>query len=237
MKTKRYFSLVGVLFLSCMILIISCKKDEDDNSNDPAPPDPCSWQTAFFDDFNRANGPIGPNYSVQLGWPVGAGGADIFNNQLRFRGEEFWAIRYTTPITDKSVRVSIKFSVVDSSNYNFSLEVFSKDMGNNWMQQEGYFGGISMTELSIHKMLGVPYDKIAFAPFQLKIGHSYKLVFTAISNVLSLHIEDLNDSSTSGNIDFTDTGTVPSGNVVSINGFNAIKDVNLFDDYLVEVCK
>jgi len=236
MKTKRYLFFTSIILISCLFILTSCKKDEDDNSNDPPAPTPCQWETAYFDDFNRANGPIGPNYNVQLGCADPKGGADIFNNQLRFRGQQCWAIRYVQGIAGNSVRVSIKFTVVDSSNYNFALDVFSKDLGNNYMQQEGYFGGISMTELSIHKMMGIAYDKITFAPFQLKIGHSYKLEFTATGNILSLNIVDHNDSS-SGTIDFTDTGAVPSGNVVSINGFNQIEDVNLFDDYKVEVCK
>ncbi len=236
MKNKNYLYLASFILFSCIIILTSCKKDEDEDNNDPAPPTPCQWETAFFDDFNRANGPIGTNYDAQLGCLNPQGGADIFNNQLRFRGQQCWAIRYTQGVAGNAIRVSIKFTVVDSSNYNFALDVFSKDLGNNYMSQEGYFGGVSMTGLGIFKMMGIDYEEIANMPYQLVIGHSYKLEFTAVNNELTLKIEDLGQTNTA-TLEFLDSGTVPSGHVVSINGFNSVVDVNLFDDYRVEVCK
>lgn len=217
---KKYFIPVALLLAALVILFSHCKKKEDKNTVT------CTWTTVFFDDFDRADGPVGPNYTVQC---HPSGEAFIQSGKLYVTGQ-YWAVRYIQGIGEEKLRISILLYTTDSSGFYCGVTGRSRDLGNN--AQEFIMGLTSMTKIEIMKCLQVQPFSLGSLPFTLEANTTYKLSLEINGGVYTVRIEDIN---TGAGAFLTVTDASPLfGTTVSINGAGP---QGFFDDFRVEVCK
>ncbi len=226
MKTRIMFLMFQALLP--LVILTSCATGTDNT------PTSCAWQTVFSDDFKRADGPIGSNYTVQVN--TGTGSPVIVGGTMQFNGPaDFWAIRYITGVTGDIQRVSMKF--IGKNTFSIGVALKSRDLGNNWAEQEYYMAVVNQTSLSILKSQGSTPAYLSSKDLSITQGHQYQLIFTLDGEELGATCEDL----TAGGktvITATDSGTPNTGTIVSMNGccLNT-EDFILIDDFKVEVCK
>ena len=211
-----------------LFLASGCKTGNETNVT------PCNWTTVFYDDFTRADGPIGANYTTQVN--TGTLNVAVSNNQMVLTGPaDFWAIRYVNGVTGNTQRVSIKF--IGSKHFSLGVTCKSRDLGNNWMSQEFYMAVVSDTSLSLVKSQGSSGVPLASQATSITVGHQYLLQITVDGAALVGSVEDL----TAGGktlVSATDSGTLNTGTIASLNGCCLLTDVSLaLDEFMVEVCK
>ncbi len=243
-KIKSGAFVVAVLSLS----MTSCNKSNP--TNNPTNP---AWQTVFSDDFNRADGSIGANYSVQIYPDTGqfAGIFSVSNNMARLSRGSFYAIRYVTGVANEVVKVSVKCRIAAApvSSYGLGVTVKSRSLGDTtWRSQEMYSGYVWVngfpastytdstpdSSSGIYRVsgIGLPAPLISHA-FVVKKGGSYLLELTASNNVLTFVATDLT-SAFAETLSVTDAGTALTGTTVSINGMQNAGDTTYFDDFKIE---
>ncbi len=229
MKNFVKLSFIPIVVLTIMILLWNCKDETDDKNNE--------WETIFFDDFNREDGGLGKNYSVQI---YGNGTATISDNQLKIEDGKFYAVRYETKVPDNKVKFSLKCTTDDqpSTEYAFGISVRTKNLANEWMEQEVYMGAIWMysDSISISKLVGtgIPISLVE-KKYDSQPNKSYLLELTYDSGDLKLVITDLSTNKTE-TLNVTDPSPL-SGDIISINGMQADGDVIYFDDFKIEIMK
>jgi len=219
---KKTIPLTLVLLVCLMILAVHCKKKDDTTNGE------CIWTTIFFDDFNRTDGRIGPNYTVQF-YPHGE---EYIQDGKLFVGGEAWAIRYMHGVSENKLKVSILFYTTDTTMFNFGVTGRSKDLGNNWSSQEFIMGVTSMTEIGVMKCLGGSPVSIGSNSFTVEANRTYRLSLEIDGGTYTVMIEDL-DSGASDSLIVTDSSPL-TGTTVSINGMGS---QGFFDDFKIEVCE
>ena len=220
------------------ILMTACSKKTDDTTTTT----PCTWTTLFFDNFQRANGPLGTNWADAISFPpaphnCGSGFFDILDSSMRVSTENaYWAAWYTGAITGNKTRVSVKCFIPDSVGQR-DFGVGGKATNPGTMNQICYFAAVAYDTLTIFKVNGTTsqYYTKQYAP--LIKNHEYRITLTMDLGALTATLEDLT-SSQSTTVTATDTGTPLSGTGYSING-NTVEDkyVLFFHDFLVESCQ
>lgn len=236
----KIFPVNVFIILMLTFLSLQCKKDNKSAVQNTA----STWDTVFVDNYQRANGPLGNNYSVQVASGNGRadsilGTANILNNQLSFEGYGLWAIRDTTGVPGNVVRVSIN-CIVEKGNPNFGIAVQSQNLGYNWRYQEFYAAFIGSNKIGIFKYINTVAtpqnypDTLVSSSLIVQNGHTYKLQFVANNKNLSAYINDLNTGS-KDSVKYIDNGTTLTGTIVSLNGNNAnTTDLLLFDNFIIE---
>jgi len=229
---KYYFT--GILIIVTIAFILSgCEKDNDDDVNDGP-----KWETILFDDFNRANGAIGSDYSFQVAF--GSGTISISNNQMKLENGGFYAIRYANPVPDEVIRISLKCTISENttSGLGFGVSGKSQNLGTDWEIQELYGGWMFLDDdlIGIMKLmgktLGIPEPLISMA-YDINVNISYLMEFTIDNKDLNLKITNLNTNTTEI-VNVEDSGTPLTGNIVSINGYQGDGDIIYFDDFKIE---
>lgn len=220
---KKFYFLAPVLFM-ILILFSQCKKEENNT---------CNWTTVFFDDFQRANGTIGTNYSVQVS-SGGNGQAEIHNGKLRFYGSGFWAIRYSIPINSDRLKISVKYTPVYGSA---SCGVAGKgmDLGGNFSSQEFYGGFANAGGFGIYRCQGTTPVQLISGSLGFTLNHTYLIELIIDNKDLLMNMKDLS-SSESSSVSITDSENMLTGDLVSMNGANSLTDTLEFDDFKIEVC-
>lgn len=211
-----------------LVLPVSC-----DLLTTAGPNDVKTWQTIFFDDFNRADGDLGSDYSVQI---YGDGSASIENNQLKMEGDQFWAIRYNTEVLDQVIRVSVTvLARPESLHAAVSVSGKTRNLGNDWQQQELYSGALAFDTDSIYiaEMRGSTYTIVADQTFSTQFNRSYRLELTINNTEITLKVTDLQTGSEQS-LTYTDIGTPLNGPIVSLNGRQETDEVVYFDDFRIE---
>ncbi len=87
-----------------------------------------SWETIFLDDFNRADGPLGPDYTIDKSANMNVA---VSSNEASFASSSapaFWSAKYVEPVDYDSLRVSCMYHCANMG-YNFSLD--ARDNGVN----------------------------------------------------------------------------------------------------------
>ena len=230
MKKYHFFGLSIILLL--FVILFACKKEE----NNPEDNNP-KWETVFFDDFNRPDGEIGTDYSVQIAF--GSGSTSISNKRLMLEKGGFYAIRYAKPVPDDIIRISLKCTIGENttSALGFGVSGKSQNLGTDWEMQELYGGWMYMNDqIGIMKLTGstleVPEPLIA-KPYDVKINIPYLLEFTIDNMELTLNVTDLNSNITE-TVSIIDSGNILNGNIISINGYQGDSDIIFFDDLKIE---
>lgn len=226
MKKTKLFYVIGLLLP--VIFLSACKT----GTENPAPA--CAWQTTFWDEFQEADGPLGSNYTLQVN--SGTGSAAIVSKTLELTGPmDYWAIRYTGTVEGDIQRISMKF--LSPETFTIGVAGKSRDLGNNWQQQEFYLAVMNDTLLTIQKCQGMFPTLLAQQTISVTTGHEYQLALLIDGTALTATIEDL----TAGfkfQAAATDTGTPNTGTTVSMNGccLSATDKIRI-TEFKVEACK
>lgn len=212
-----------------LVLPVSC-----DLFTTAGPNDGKTWQTIFFDDFNRADGDLGSDYSVQI---YGGGSASIESNQLIIQGDGSWAVRYNTEVLDQIIRVSaIVQAGPESHTAIASVSGKTRNLGNEWMSQEMYSGALAFNTdtMYIVSMRGTPYVIVAEKGYEAHLNRPYRLELTINNAEITLKVSDLQTGSEQS-LSYTDTETPLNGPIVSLNGYQElIGEVVYIDDFRIE---
>jgi hypothetical protein len=227
------------LFACLVLLFAGCSKDSSSDTTNYG--SNCTWTTVFYDDFNRADGPIGNNYDdtiISVYGASGSGFADILSNSLRVSTNDcYWAIWYVTNVDGSKIRSSIKCTVPSTAGpYNFGLG--GKLASPGQMSQTGYFGGVNKDTLQILRINGSSAQKFASKYFKILSGHTYKISLLIDETIIYVTLTDINTLETA-TISGTDNASYSlPGKLFSINGntFGGQADL-LFDEFLIEQCK
>jgi hypothetical protein len=222
---KIYFLLAGVTFL---LLLTTCsKKKSDDNNNLTLN---CTWTTVFFDDFQRVDGPVGPNYRDTL-----AGGSGVYGvvgDMLKVTGTGYWGIFYKDSISANIIRVSIKF--IGDTGYYAGVSAKFSNVG---IKESGYAGYLLNSSIVIQKYQVGNTTTLSNKSVTIVPGHQYQITLVVDNAALSVTLEDLTHGTSVG-ITATDNGTLCIGKAVGINGCCLADGQSiLMDDYKVEICQ
>lgn len=220
-KFKPYTIVLAFLSIVFLMFLQSCT--DDDTGDTP------EWQTVFFDDFNRSDGPVGSNYSAQI--ENGSGAFSISDNMLQLSGGIYYTIRYVNEFTNDVIRVSIKCSTTSATSDTYGFAVCAKGTG----IQECYGGAVWMVKdtVTILKMTELGYPPLISKAYDVQENRSYLLELTVNKEDLTFILKDL-ITGISNTWNAKDTGSLLTGGSVSINGIQGDGDVIYFDDFKIE---
>ena len=229
MKKIIKLGVIAFFILVVTSLFWNCEDETGDKNNE--------WETIFFDDFNRVDGDLGNNYSVQI---YGNGSATIVDNQIKMEDGLYYAIRYETKVPDNKVKFSLKCTTDSepSTDYAFGISVRTKNLANDWMEQELYMGAVWMDSdsISISKIVGTGAPgALVEKNFNSQPNKSYLLELTYDNGNLKFDVTDLSSNITES-MSVTDPSPL-TGDIISINGMQADGDVVYFDDFKIEIMK
>ena len=234
MLSNNKSSIILLAIFSCILVMCEIKTSPE---NVP------EWQTVFFDDFNRNDGPVGSNYSVTLYIPSVAitDTLSISNNILQLTGELYYAIKYMNEVNNDVIRVSAKFSTsaAPSSDYAFGVCARSKYQDPpNYQLVDAYCGFVAMDtdSIGIYKVIGGNLnlsDPIIAKAFDVKENRTYLIELTVNQLDLTFVVNDLT-TGTSETLNFKDNNSPLTGGGVSINGMLGGEDVIYIDDFKIE---
>lgn len=213
-----------VLAILSIVFLMFCESPTtDDTEGNP------EWQTVFFDDFNRSDGSVGSNYSVQI--EGGSGAFSISNNMLQLTGGVYYTIRYVNEVTNDVIRVSIKCSTTSATSDTYIFAACAKGMG----IQECYGGAVSMVKdtVAILKISGLGLPPLISKAYDVQENRSYLLELTVNKEDLTFIVKDL-ITEISDTLNVKDTSSLLTGGTVSINGIQGDGDVIYFDDFMIE---
>ena len=225
------------LFAFLLVLIAGCSKSPDSNDNTPIIV--CTWDTVFYDDFQRTDTLLGSNYQaiIQPTPHGGHGFADIWNNSLRISSDSvFWAIVYNPSVDGSRTRVSVQ-CVTPASGGTCAFAVGGKFTNPGTTTQTGYLAAAMNNGIGIYKIVNGFMTPLASQAYQVQYNHTYKLSLTMNYSSLSAVITD-EASGVSVTVTTTDGETGLSGKYYTLNG-NSLggQVVLLFDNFLLERCQ
>ena len=220
MKNNNVLKLI-VLFLFS-ILIVQCFLIPEE------PEEVLTWTTVFSDDFDRANSEDISPLSLQVG--AGYGTADIYESSLRYGGAMFWAIR-TIDYPADTIRVSATCAIV-SGNPFFGLSAKSRDLGNDFRNQELYGFWLNADSMGIYEIQTESPSCIASKANPTDLSNPYKITLVVINRDIKGYFED----TVTGTRDsiFATASFQSQGSIVSFNGTNAETDTVLIDNFKIE---
>ena len=243
MKVPGKIKNCAFVMAALSLAFTACNKNNPTSSTTNA-----TWQTVFSDDFNRADGSVGVNYSVQ--W-YGGGATSILSNRVRVAGGTNYAIRYLTGVANQVVKVSVKCTTTMAplGGYGLGVTVKSRSLGDTtWMNQEMYSGYVWLIAIpasnytpalpdssaGIFRVSGIGLPTpLASQSCVIKKGGAYLIELIADKNVLTLVVTDLATNSPQ-TVTVTDAGPALAGTIVSLNGMQTDGDTTYFDDFKIE---
>jgi len=188
-----------------------------------------TWQTLFFDDFNRADGNLGTNYTsspspgiTQLG---------ILNNEVKIASDSispaYWIVSYVNGVSDDSIRISCKFRA-PVSGYGFSIS--ARDNGVN-TYRAGIMSDVDTLFIYRGDYLGNS-TKLAGAKANLDVSKTYFIEFTLLSADLTCRFVE---AGTTDTITINATDNLLSGNNITLSAYYFSPNMSLyFDDFKIE---
>jgi len=177
-----------------------------------------SWQTLFYDDFNRVDGPLGSNYTTSPS--SGTTQLGILGNEVKIASDAtapaYWIISYLNGINYDSVRISCKFR---APNLGYGSSISARDNG-IFTYSAGIMSDSDTIAISCRDYIGNS-TKLAGDKAYLDISKTYFLEFTLKSADLSFRfvevgmtdtitINAINDSLTGNNINLSSYFFSPS---------------------------
>lgn len=214
-KFKLYTIVLAIL--SIVFLMCECKS--------PTNGDTAEWQTVFFDDFNRNDGPVGSNYLVTI-WNViedEQHTLSIFNNKLTLSsgGVILSDIRYVNEVTNDVIRFSLKCSTTnpisgsyEGFSYGFGIQARSRFISNN--NREAYSGVVEGDTIRIIKKMpggeleSQAYGELASQAYNIQANKSYLLELTVDKENITFTVKDL-ETGIAETLNGTDTGSMLGG--------------------------
>ena len=223
----KIFRHAAVTFVILSIIFLMCK---DDSPTDEDTEGTAEWQTVFFDDFNRSDGPAGNSYSLEI--YEGSGTFSITDSMLVYSGGGFYAVRYVNEVSCDVIRVSMKCRTMAAANledYGIGVCIKSSSLYN------GYLGIISRSETSIgiYKMYEGVLSYLKTEDYNVRADRSYSLELTINDNNFTLIVTDLT-TGISDTLNVTDTDSLLTGNLMGISGIQSEGEIVYFDDLKIE---
>lgn len=199
-----------------------------------------TWTTTFFDDFNRADGSLGPNYSVSsAAMPT----PTILSNEVKISSTTspaYWKVSYVNGITNNNIRVSCYFraptigygfglNARDNGSYTYTAAIMSES-DDVLITKRDYVGG--STTLASQKA-NLDISKTYYLEFTLKNSDlTFKFVESTKTDTIKLIASD--NTVTGINVNFSGyqyqsnlTSYVDNFKIESFNnptGFSDIKE-------------
>jgi hypothetical protein len=209
------------------------------------------WEVVFSDNFDRSDGGPGGDWSVQVFSTTGeAATIAVADDQFAVPGGEFYAKRYSTPVSGDTLRVSVVVTTMaapyttsldlgDSTstdfNAGFGVVARSIDLGNNWQFWEGYgaFASPEIDAISITRFDLEGQTVLASGSYAIGAQESHRISLTIEGDRVTMSVEAI-DGSASSTITGVDPQPLTMGEIVSINGAQGVTDFVSFDDFVVE---
>ena len=187
-----------------------------------------SWQTIFYDDFNRADGAIGNNYNTNMQANITSLG--IVGYEVKIASDTFpayWRVSYVNSIIDDSIRISCKFR---SPNLGYGFSINARDNGVNT-----YSAGImSNTDtIAIYRRDYIGNStKLSGEKAYLDINKTYYLEFTLRSADLTFKFVEVGVTDT---ITINATDNLLTGDNVNLSSYYYTSNLAVyFDDFRIE---
>ena len=241
MMSKFKLSII-ILAISSIVFLMCDKNPTDDGTGDTS-----EWQTVFFDDFNRSDGDLGNNWSVEV-YPAGT--IEIVSNKVKITAAEqtmYYAINYGE-VNANAVRVSVICSTttVNPSQEGYGVAVMARgkviDIVDNIPRQQYYGGGLGTIiggdgsivppSISISKGTIDGMSTLASRAYEIAENRSYKIVLTVNNKNLTLVVTDM-VTAEEGTLTATDQNPLTEG-IVSFNGYQRNNLVLFVDDFMIE---
>lgn len=189
-----------------------------------------TWHTLFFDDFNRSDGALGANYTIDPSDSIRQ--LDIFNNEVRVTSgmaTAYWRVLYINGFTYDSIRISCKYRA-PKKGYSFSIN--ARDNG-----VDTYSAGIISNTDSIviynRDYIG-NFTKLASAKAFLDSTKTYYMEFTVLSSNLTFKFAE---SGTLDTITITAIDNTLGGTNVNLSSYYYNPNLSVyFDDFKIESC-
>ncbi len=187
-----------------------------------------SWQTVFFDNFNRTDTMLGNNYNTSAEHISQSG---IFNNEVKvtnaFLTPAYWIVEYLNDINFDSIRVSCKFR---ANNTNFGFSINARDNGIN-TYSAGIMANTDTIGIYSRDYVGNS-NKLSGAKAFFSTSKTYFLQFTLLRDHLSFKYVEVGQTDT---ITLNTTNGALTGNKVSLSSYySALNVTNYFDDFRIE---
>lgn len=216
-----------VLPLLGVLVLLACSPSSTDSSGDGA------WQTVFADNFNRADGDLGSSWTAQL---YSAGSAEVADHKLRVADGSYWAVRYAGVVDQEDIRVSARCSTATvSQNNTFAVAARSRNLGNDWMQQEFYMAGVAPATngISLSRYVGSGFQFTTPAIFAMGPNKWYTISLECDGPLLTMIILD-EAAGLADTLRVTDPQAALTGTTVSLNGMQGAGESIFFDDFSVQ---
>lgn len=192
------------------------------------------WETAFFDDFNRANGDLGSDYTPQ----VMNGTVQIEDNMVLVDPVDmsimYWMVDYNEPIANKNIKLSIDFKATEGSSDSESKFAIMAKGGQN-LSDFSYAAGVDIItdsiSISMWDMQGTQIQ-LESGTFEMVGDSLYHLEFIIMDGELEFTVTEL-FSGDEATITYSDTDPL-TGFRASINGFQDNDELMYFDNYQID---
>lgn len=192
------------------------------------------WETAFSDDFNRANGDLGSNYTPQ----VMLGTVQIVDNMVIADPEDmsymYWMVDYNEPVANKNIKLSIDFKATEGSSDSESKFAIMAKGGQN-PGDFSYAAGVDVItdtiSISMWDLQGTQIQ-LEGEIFEMVGDSLYHLEFIIMDGELEFSVTELfsGDETT---ISYSDSDPL-TGSRASINGFQNNNELIYFDNYQID---
>ncbi|HBX49660.1 MAG: hypothetical protein A2275_07865 [Bacteroidetes bacterium RIFOXYA12_FULL_35_11] len=188
-----------------------------------------SWQTLYFDDFNRADGTLGSNYTVSPS--PGMTQSNIFNNEFIIANEAvapaYCMASYVNAINYDSIRISCKFRA-PYSGYGFSIG--ARDNG-QFVYRAGIMSNSDTIGIYLYDYTGGS-TTLAAEKAYLDISKTYVMDFSLKSNAISFKFVEFGTTDT---IALFATANTVAGNNINFGSYHFTPNVSIFiDDFKIE---
>lgn len=186
-----------------------------------------SWQTVFYDDFNRADSALGANYSTTSSGDISQLG--IVSNEVKVTSGDsspaYWTVDYANDVNYDSIRISCVFKA-PHKGYGFSLN--ARDDGHQHTYSAGIISQTDSIFISLRDYSGNS-TTLAGAKASFDTTKTYFLEFTLKHSDLTFKCVEVGMTDTIG-INATDNSL--TGNKVNISGYYYASNVTVFFDNL-----
>ena len=188
-----------------------------------------SWKTVFYDDFNRADGALGSNYTTNPSGGITQFG--ILSNEVKVASgataPAYWILSYNSGITYDGVRVSCKFR---APNLGYGFSIAARDDGTN-----SYRAGVMSNSdtIAIYRSDYIGNStKLAGEKANLDINKTYFLEFTLKNADLTFRFVEVGRSDT---ITINAIDNSLTGSKVNLSSYYYASNLSVFiDDFKIE---
>lgn len=191
------------------------------------------WETAFIDDFNRADGGMGSDYDAQ----AMNGTLLIENNFVKATPDGvstmYWAATLAETFDNENIKLSIDFkATTNNPEEETKYAIMAKGGGSTvWSYGAGINANDSKISISKFDQTG-NQNTLVESPMDIVADSMYHLEFTILGEDLSLTVTELY-SGDEVTVIFTDPAPL-DGSQISINGMQDLNEIVCFDNFQVD---